>query len=269
MTSTTPTATVESPLVPVHTTGWQGGLANLVGKELGQWWGTRMWWIQTLIWVVLLNGVATVVMLEGAGRPPQEVVAETVQTFLLMGALVIGIGVVLTIQGAVVGEKELGTAAWVMSKPASRSSFVLAKLIAYSVGFLATALLIPSIVFVVQAQFLLPVPLDYGRFALAVGIVALSVVFYVALTIGLGCMFKGRGPVAGIGIGLVLVGQFFKGMLPLPLVMATPWLLGDVATSFALGSPPEFNRMVPIIVTTAAALALVYVAIWRFQREEF
>lgn len=269
MTSTIPTATAESSLVPVHTTGWRGGLANLVRKELGQWWGTRMWWIQTLIWVVLLNGVATVVMLEGSGMPPEEVVIEAVQTFLLMGAITIGIGVVLTIQGAVVGEKELGTAAWVMSKPVSRASFVLAKLIGYSVGFLATALVIPSIVFVMQAQFLLPVPLDYAQFALAVGIIALSVLFYVVLTIGLGCMFKGRGPVAGIGIGLVLVGQFFKGMLPLPLVMATPWLLGDVATSFALATTPDFNRMVPIIVTTTAAVALVYLGIWRFQREEF
>ena len=267
--NTTSAATVESSLVPVHTTGWRGGLANLVRKELGQWWGTRMWWIQTLIWVLLLNGVTTVIMLEGAGMPPGELVTEAVQTFLQMGAIAIGIGVVLTIQGAVVGEKELGTAAWVMSKPVSRASFVFAKLIAYSVGFLATSLLIPSIVFVVQAQFLLPVSLDYGRFALAVGIVALSVVFYVVLTIGLGCMFKGRGPVAGLGIGLVLVGQFFKGMIPLPLVMATPWLLGDVATSYALASPPEFNRMVPIIVTAAAAIALVFVAIWRFHREEF
>jgi hypothetical protein len=82
-------------------------------------------------------------------------------------------------------------------------------------------------------------------------------------------MFKGRGPVAGLGIGLVLVGQFFKGMLPLPLVMATPWLLGDVATSYALASPPDFNRIIPIIVTSTATLVLVFVAIWRFQREEF
>jgi ABC-2 type transport system permease protein len=227
-----------------------------------------LWWVQTLIWVVLLNGVATVIMLQ-AGMPTEELVTEAAQTFLQMGAMTIGIGVVLTIQGAVVGEKELGTAAWVMSKPASRASFVLAKLIANSVGFLATALLIPSLIFVVQAQLMLPVSLDYGPFALAVGIVALSVLFYVVLTIALGCMFKGRGPLAGLGIGLVLVGQFFKGMLPLPLVMATPWLLGDVATSFALASPPEFNRMVPIIVTAAAAVALVCVAIWRFQREEF
>jgi hypothetical protein len=97
----------------------------------------------------------------------------------------------------------------------------------------------------------------------------LSVLFYVVLTIALGCMFNGRGPVAGLGIGLVLVGQFFKGMIPLPLVMATPWLLGDVATSYALASPPDFNRIIPIIVTAAAAVALVLLAIWRFQREEF
>jgi len=262
-------ATVESPLIPVHTSGWRGGLANLVRKELGQWWGTRMWWIQTLIWVLLLNGVTTVIMLQGAGMTDRELVTEAVQTFLQVGAFAIGIGVVLTIQGAVVGEKELGTAAWVMSKPVSRSSFVLAKLIAYSVGFLATALLIPSLIFMVQAQFLLPVSLDYGQFALAVGIVALSVLFYIVLGIGLGCMFKGRGPVAGLGIGLVLVGQFFKGMLPMPLVMATPWLLGDVATSYALASPPDFNRMVPISVTATAAVALVCLAIWRFHREEF
>jgi len=269
MTSTTAATTVESSLVPVHTTGWRGGLGNLVRKELGQWWGTRMWWVQSLIWVLLLNGVATVVMLEGAGMAPGEAVTEAVQTFLLMGAMTIGIGVVLTVQGAVIGEKELGTAAWVMSKPASRVSFALAKVIAYSVGFLATALLIPSIVFVVQAQFLLPAPLDYGKFALAVSIVALSVLFYVVLTIALGCMFKGRGPVSGIGIGLILVGQFFKGMLPLPLVMATPWLLGDVAASYALASSPDFDRMVPMLVTGAAAVALACLAIWRFQREEF
>jgi hypothetical protein len=42
-----------------------------------------------------------------------------------------------------------------------------------------------------------------------------------------------------------------------------------VATSYALASPPEFNRMVPIIVTAGAAIALVCVAIWRFNREEF
>ena len=38
------------------------------------------------------------------------------------------IAVVAKTQGAIIGEKQLGTAAWVLSKPASRRAFVLAKL---------------------------------------------------------------------------------------------------------------------------------------------
>jgi ABC-2 type transport system permease protein len=269
MTTNTVNDTLEQPLIPVlHSEGWRGGLGNLIRKEFGQWWGTRSWWIQTLIWLILLNGVTTLVMLE-APMTAGEMAGLAVQTFLLVGATAIGIGVVLSIQGAVVGEKELGTAAWVMSKPASRASFVLAKLLANTVGFLVTAVAIPSIVFIVQARLLTTAPLDYTPFALGVAVVALSVVFYVVLTIALGCMFKGRGPVAGIGIGLILVGQFFKESLPLSVVLVTPWLLGDVASSVALASPPDFNRMVPIIVTAVATVALTFVAVWRFGREEF
>ena len=65
-----------------------------------------------------------------------------------MGATAIGIGVIVTVQGAIVGEKELGTAAWVISKPVSRASFIVAKLVGHGVGFLVTALVVPAVVFV-------------------------------------------------------------------------------------------------------------------------
>jgi ABC-2 type transport system permease protein len=269
MTTVASPSSVQSPLIPIQARGWRGGLGNLVRKEFGQWWRTRLWWVQLLIWVVILNGISTVVMLDSAGMTPDELVAEAVQTFLLVAATSVGIGIVVTIQGSVVGEKEMGTAAWVMSKPVSRAAFVLAKLIAHTVGFWVTALVIPGLIFAVAANYLLPQPISYSGFAIAVAVLALAVVFYVTLTIALGCMFSGRGPVAGVGITLILMGQFFKGMLPLPLVMSTPWLLGDVAGSFALGTPPEWNRMIPVIVTAAATLILVWVAVWRFQREEF
>jgi len=267
--TTSTTTPARSTLTPVQTQGWRGGLRNLVRKELGQWWTTRMWWIQTLLWILLLNGVTTVVMLETQGMTADQVMQEALQTFLLVAATAVGIGVVLTIQGSVVGEKEMGTAAWVMSKPASRASFVLAKLIAHSVGFLTTAILIPSIVFLVEARYLLTAPIDYASFGIAIAVLALSVVFYVILTITMGTVFKGRGPVAGIGIGLILAGQFFKGMLPLPLVMATPWLLGDVASSFAIGTQPDFNRTTPIVATVIASVVFAGLALWRFEREEF
>ena len=37
---------------------------------------------------------------------------------------------------------------------------------------------------------------------------------------------------------------------------ASSSLVGDVAGSFALDTPPEWNRMIPVIVTAAATLSL-------------
>jgi ABC-2 type transport system permease protein len=255
-------------LVPIVPTGWRGGLGNLVRKELGQWWGTRLWWIQLLVWMVILNGVTTVIMLD-SGVDVTARFDEALQTFLLVGATAIGIGVVLTVQGAVVGEKELGTAAWVVSKPVSRASFVLAKLIAYTVGFVVTALVVPAVVFVIESAVLLSLPVSYGSFALGLGVLALAVFFYIALTLALGTLFASRGPVAGIGIALLLIGLFFNGMLPQPVVLVMPWLLGDIASAVALGSTLPSSWLVPVIATAVASVALVLVAVRRFAREEF
>jgi hypothetical protein len=100
-------------------------------------------------------------------------------------------------------------------------------------------------------------------------VMALNVLFFVTLTLALGCLFKGRGPIAGIGITLILIGQFFKGMLPEAIVLATPWLLGDVAASYAIQQPTPFDRTVPMTFVAVEIVILALVGIWRFNREEF
>ncbi len=257
-----------APLVRIDAGGWRIGLANLVRKEFGQWWGTRMWWIQTLVWIVILNGITTMIMLDIGGSTDAELTQEAMQAFFQIAATAVGIAIILTVQGSIVGEKELGTAAWVMSKPASRTSFILSKIAAYFVGFLVTALLIPSAIFLVEAKFLLPDPISFGSFGVGLCVLALSVLFFVALTLMLGAFFKGRGPIAGIGVGLILMGQFFKSMLPLPLVLVTPWLLGDTAGLFASGAPTEWNWVVPLVAVTLETLAIASLAVWRFGHEE-
>ncbi|MFZ0014024.1 MAG: ABC transporter permease subunit [Acidimicrobiia bacterium] len=256
-------------LIPTKARGWRIGLGNLLRKEFGQWWTTKLWWIESLIWLFLLNGVTTIIMLDSSGMPPQQHMEEAVQTFFLVAATAVGIGIVLTLQGVIVGERELGTAAWVMSKPASRTSFVVAKLIAHFVGFVVTSLIIPSAVFLTTAALILPEPVAVGPFALGMAVLGLNILFFVTLTLTLGCLFKGRGPVAGLGITVILIGQFFKGMLPEVIVVATPWLLGDIAASFAIQRPPEFDRVLPLTIVALETIVLGLVGIWRFNREEF
>lgn len=257
-------------LVPNPARGRWAGLGNLLRKELGQWWGTRRWWIQAIIWTGLVAGVSTIVMADSEGMTPVEHGTESMLTFFGLGVIAVGIGIVVSVQGSVIGEKELGTAAWVMSKPVSRDAFVVAKIVAETAGFLLTGVLLPAAGFLISARFLLPVPLDYGRFAMGLGVSALAVAFYVTLTVALGTAFAGRGPVAGIGIGFILAGQLLKNVLPAAVVARTPWILPEAAAALAMPTAPiQLNPLPPILVTAVLTIALGMAAVWRFRREEF
>lgn len=255
-------------LIPVRESARLGGFGNMFRKELGQWWGTRTWWVQTLIWVLILNGVSTIVMLtEGTGTG--ELFQEVVQTFLPMSVGAIGLGTVITVQGAIVGEKQLGTAAWVMSKPASRAAFILAKILAYAIGYGVTAILIPSTIFYITIQQLVPVPLHLTPFLAGVGVVVLSQLFYLTLTLMLGALFDTRGPIAGIGIAFIMTGLLLKGFIPFQVLIVTPWPLPDVSAGLALGVGLPSIWPVPIIATGVWIIIMTAVALWRFGREEF
>jgi len=255
-------------LIPVRERAWLGGFGNMLRKELGQWWGTRTWWVQTLIWVLVLNGVSTIVALTES-MTPNGLLQEVVQTFLPMSVGIIGMGTVITVQGAIVGEKQLGTAAWVMSKPASRAAFILAKTLAYAIGFFMTAILIPSTIFFFTVRALIPAQLPLTPFLYGVGLIILGQLFYLTLTLMLGTFFSSRGPIAGIGIGFFMAGLLLKGFMPMQVLIATPWPLPDVAAGLALGAELPSIWPVPILATGIEIAVMTALALWRFGREEF
>jgi ABC-2 type transport system permease protein len=255
-------------LIPVRERAWLGGFGNILRKELGQWWGTRTWWVQTLIWVAILNGISTIVALTEA-RPPGELLVEVVQTFLPMTVGAVAIGTVIAAQGAIVGEKQLGTAAWVMSKPASRAAFILAKILANALGVWVTAIIIPSIIFVITVRMLVPAPLALIPFLAGMAIAALAQLFYLTLTLMLGTFTNSRGPIAGIGIGFIMTGLLLKGFIPFQVLIVTPWPLPDVAAGLALGTGLPSIWPVPVLATAFWVVVMTSLALWRFGREEF
>jgi len=262
----------QQSLQPVTAQGWRRGFANLLHKELGQWWSTRRWWVQLLIWLVLLNGITTLMMLDNPaaiGFTPAEQAQDIVRSFFMMGAVVTAIGVITTAQGAIVGEKQLGTAAWIMSKPAARPAFILAKTVAHTIGFAVTATALPAIVFYTEAWLVMSTSLAPAPYLAGVALLVLGQLFYLALTLLLGTSFESRGPIAGISLAVLLGGLFFKGILPAAVVMLLPWRLPEISSMMTLGAPLPPNWCVPIIATGCAIVAMIAVAVWRFAREEF
>jgi ABC-2 type transport system permease protein len=254
-------------LVPVSERAWLGGFGNMLRKEMGQWWGTKLWWIQTLVWVLIINGVTTIVMMSEQGSP-DEIYQEVILTFLPI-LTVVAFGAIATVQGAIVGEIELGTAAWVISKPASRSAFILAKAISYSVGFLITGIVIPSVLFIIEVQLLLEVSLPLQPFMASVGLMGLSLLFYLMLTLMLGAVAKNRGPIIGIGIAFIMVGLLLKGLIPMAVMVLTPYPLADIATGITLGTPLPDIWYIPVVAVSVWIALMLGIALWRFGHEEF
>ena len=127
-------AAVDQKLQAVNESGWRRGFANLLGNENRMWWGTRKWMVHLLLWLVVLNGLILLIGLTDAEdvNNPFKLYETLTQVLFQVGMFATAIGVVTTAQGAIVREKQLGTAAWVLSKTVSRSAFVLAKFVAYA-----------------------------------------------------------------------------------------------------------------------------------------
>lgn len=83
--------------------GWRRGLGNMLRNELGHWWATRMWWVQSLIWVVMIGFLLGAILFSSPTTPPGDEVAIL---FSIFAGLFPAVGVVIIMQSAVVGEKE-------------------------------------------------------------------------------------------------------------------------------------------------------------------
>jgi ABC-2 type transport system permease protein len=262
------TLATQARLETVEERGWRRGFANLLYKEFSLWWGTRKWLVHLLIWLVLLNGFVLLATLSDA-TSSQQAAQESIEIFFMIGAFAAGIGIVTAAQGAIVAEKQLGTAAWIMSKPASRSAFLLTKLVAIALSFLGLAIALPGAIFYVESLALFGQAPGPALLLAGLGVAALHVLFYLALTLLLGTLFSTRGPVTGIAMGFLFSGLVLPNFLPQSVSLAFPWNLSRVAVGLVQGSELPSIWPIPVIATALWTVLFMAVALWRFAREEF
>ena len=244
-----------TPFNPVRERGWRAGLSNLWRKEQQQWWGRRNWLKQGLIWLVLLDGFYGLMLLTvtHVGHMTAHMSTESAGLVFLVSflALFLNVGAVIQAQGAILDEKLRGTAGWLLSKPLSRSAFVLAKC-APLPGMLLLMVLLPGLVAGLQLSLALGRLLSLATMLLLIGWLAASLLFYFCLTLLLGTLFDSRAPVIGIALLAVILESQLAQQIPAALV-ANQLLL---------------PALIELALISSAALCLLG-AILRFTREEF
>jgi ABC-2 type transport system permease protein len=264
----------------INQQGWRAGLKNMQRAEFYRWWKTRTWWIQSLIWISVVDLILVMLISASSAADGQAMpVQELVLMYGIFGGMFVSIGVVITMQGAIVGEKISGTAAWVLSKPISRSAFMLAKLLANAFGVAITAILVPGIIAYLIITLGTGENLAFLNFLGGIGILCIFAFYWLAFTLMLGAFFNGRGPVIGIPMALILGQQFILGVIMnispmmanfLPFSLVLPPQdegAGSVVGHVIMGTPPP--SWMPVYSSLVAIVLFIGIGIWRFRREEF
>ncbi len=256
-------------LHPASEQGWRIGFINLLRKETRRRWNIRNLLIQSAVWLLLLNFVLALLLEAEASRGS---IMMGITTFIFMVSMLAPLGMVMTSQGAILNEKKSGTAAWILSKPASRSAFVLSKLVTIIVGFVAIVIVLQGVVAYSQLSLFQGSMLPAIPFIGGMLLLSLNVAFYLALTLMLGTLFHQRVPIIGIPVALIIIQAFLLSLLAgvadwLPYLF--PGSLSDLARAAVMESPMPSQWLLAIVTTSLLTVLFICVAIWRFQREEF
>jgi len=251
-------------LLPARGSGWLGGFENMFRKELGEWFRTRRWWGRILIWPALINGIPAI--FRATGQIPPEI--PDILYYFQIAVLAGTIGMIIMAQDEVIQEKQSGTAAWILSKPAARRSFILAKLLSDAIGALAFIVALPGLIILVQTYLTTHQMAPLLPFLAGAGVVMLALLFYLSLVILLGVLFESRGPLLAIAFGVMIGGMFAAASFP-QIGYVLPMSMDKISLMVALGQPLPTADVSQLISTAVLSILFTLVALWRFQHKEF
>lgn len=259
----------------INESGWRIGFSNLLRKENGEWWRTRTWLVQLVIWTLILNGVLFAIlnvppnipdgMSEAEAQQLAASIPEGIEVFFMVMGMASAVGVVIIGQGAIIDEKRSGTLEWMLSKPVSRTAFFLTKVIANGFAAIVLMVLAQGAIAYLQLSGIGTAP-EVLPFVTGLGIMALHLMFYLCLTLMLGIVPGQRGTAIAIPVALVFGYQLILGIAP-QLNNFMPWPLSSMAVLAAQGIP--LPDVTPLIFTGLWTVAFIVVAIWQFRRQEF
>lgn len=270
-------------LLPARGSGWLTGFGNMLAKELGEWFRTRRWLWQLLIWPIIINGFVAFILffipilesiypgINGAlsssygSLPPGGMGLVNYFTVAMMAG---AIGLIILAQDEIIQEKQTGTVAWILSKPATRTAFILTKLLSNVIGTLIFIVILPALIALGEIYLNIHQMVPLMPFLSGIGVLLLGLLFYLCLVIMLGVLFESRGPVIGIAFGLMFGGAMLVNFIP-QITYVFPVAMDKVAQMIAIGMPIPAMFISQTISAAVLSIVFLLVALWRFQHKEF
>jgi ABC-2 type transport system permease protein len=265
------------PMDRVREKGWRRGLGNLLKGEYSTWFKSSRWWKHLILWFSVINLMMVIMIIAAADAAKSgEEGPPVLFMYGLFGGMFVAFGVMIIMQRVLVGEKRSGTAAWVLSKPVTRTAFVVSRLVVNAIAILLTSVIVPGVIFYLT----LGVFSDIGwlspfGFLAGLAMLALHTFFWIALVLMMGTLTESSGAVIAVPMALYFVlwlgAPYIPNLYYISPLMLTfsndPERVNSLSGAFMTGEP-VFSWL-PLISTVVFSVIFVAVAIRRFNRQEF
>lgn len=197
------------------------------------------------------------------GIVPDPVVADAAVQFTKNLGQFGVLAAILVTMGSVAGEKDHGTAAFLLTKPVTRGAFLGAKVVAIA-ALLALGTIVAGVLCWIYTAILFE-PLPVVGFVGTVFLVWLSLAVFAAITFLASVVARSALVAGGIGIAALLVAGILSA---LPVVGPhMPTGLWGAADVLAVGSVPD-PLLGPVVVNSVIIVIAVGLAWWAFRRQE-
>lgn len=175
-------------------------------------------------------------------------------------------GVLITIlvtMGAVAGEKDRGTAVFILTKPLGREAFLGAKLTAIALLLALATALAGAACWVYTAILFEPLPL--AGYVAAMALVWLSLLVFAAITFLASVVAPSTLVAGGLGLAALLLSGFLA-VVP-NLASYLPTGLWAIADELAVGDVPD-PLILPVLLNAGVIAAAVAASWWSFRGQE-
>lgn len=267
---------------------WRG-LAGMTGAEVRRWIPWRSL-VMAGVGLAVLAAVFAIWWFAGSQTEANYRLGTLLYPFFAFWAIVLTLVVAAAAAGAVAGEVDEGTAAWLIGMPVGRPAFIAAKVIGAIPGLVAAVFATGLIAYPVlsfaaavriedftardllevlgagvrtEGFILLP---SGGEYVGVLAEISLFLLVLVALMVMLGTLVRSQGIVLGVGV-VTAVALFVLGLLEVPgFVDGTPAGLISGLLDTVQAEPAPLAG--PLLVSLTWIVALTGLAVLRFRRRE-
>jgi hypothetical protein len=236
------------------------GLRNLLRKDVREWMHGRrvviVFIVSTLVYALAagnawINDWVRANLPAGEGEVPPKVLSLLPMDNILfaVGTQFFVLVAIFATISLIIGEREGGTLSWTLSKPASRTSFLVSKWLAATILLWVAAIIVPVALTTVLVTALYGLP-DLGAVTLmALGLVGITSL-YVAVSLTAATFIPSQGGVAAVGLAVFALPEIVGGIVP-AVSPFLPTSIGPWAVSAALSGPAPVTTPIAWLVGIA------------------